>query len=99
MNLSFFVVVVVVVVVCVCVFGVSNAKNLAFDTLDVSALRAFTSGIYKKKLFYHLKNYFINFSTSFYNTLYIKSSILKLNHVKIKMKKPSYCTVVKKIVM
>ena len=72
MNLSFFVVVivvvVVVVVVCVCVFGVSNAKNLAFDTLDVSALRAFTSGIYKKKLFYHLKNYFIIYTIPFFNT-------------------------------
>ena len=54
--------------VCVCVFGVSNAKNLAFDTLDVSALRAFTSGIYKKKLFYHLKNYFIIYTIPFFNT-------------------------------
>ena len=50
------------------VFGVPNAKYLAFDTPDENALRASTTGFAISSYFTIPKSYFINYTISFYNT-------------------------------
>ena len=57
----------------------------------LAVIRALTSGILCQMSFYHTKIYFINFNTSFYNTVYIRSSILTLHHIKIIIKRWKYC--------
>ena len=65
------------------VFGVSNAKYLAFDTPDGSALRATTSVDAKKISFYTSKTYFFYFTLLFLQNTYIILFIIHIYSNKI----------------
>ena len=80
-----------------CHVGMAHIRSFLSAQIYFQVLsfpRAFPSNVLCQIPFYQVKIYFINFNILFYDTLYIRYSILILHYIKIIIKKtqPLYCS-------